>query len=374
MYRTGFFGTFALGNKTPDARFDYSYNYISISGSNVNSIIQTISGTNVANNIISSENRLAYSGASLNLSLLLADGYDISVNALSSAIVGISNNILTSANRTFDISNIYYNYNIIPLSSYLVNGNIGLSFEMYRTGFFGAIVLTNNRFSTIDYSYNYVSINSSIIYSTLIPITNSSSNTRTISGEVRLRDATSQIAMNIRTASSEADISYSINGGTINTFVITTISPYKYSNFNILPNVNNLVNGTLIFNLVPERTGWYGTIVIQLLTYMNNNPNIKYRIYKGSSTTTSVLVENQTLMAGSLYSTVSSSPHSFSDRLEQLSSTFLVEIQYVSNGNLYLDNVTNGTGIQLSNPLLISITPGTTQNNTITIKFSISPV
>jgi hypothetical protein len=71
--------------------------------------------------------------------------------------------------------------------------------------------------------------------------------------------------MNIRTASSEADISYSINGGTINTFVITTISSYKHSNFNILPNVNNLVNGTLTFNVltfnVLSPTQWSGNVV-----------------------------------------------------------------------------------------------------------------
>jgi hypothetical protein len=250
---------------------------------------------------------------------------------------------------------------------------------MYRTGFFGAIVLTNNRGSAFDISYNYISINSSIIYSDLEQIPRSLSVTRTIGGEVRLRDATSQIAMNIITDFLDSDISYSIDGGTINSFVITTISSYKHSNFNILPNINNLVNGTLNFNVLSqaERTGWYGTIVIQLQSYVTVSVSITYRIYKGSSTSTSVLVEDQNLSNGIKNSTVSSSPHSFSDRLENLSSTFLVEIQSFSNGDgiLSFDNITNGTGIRLSDPTLIlfSITPGTTQNNTITIKFSISP-
>jgi hypothetical protein len=250
LYKTGFFGTFALGNKTTGTRFDYSYNYLSISGSTFNSIIQTLSGSDFSNILINSNSRLANQNTPLNLSLVIYNGYDISINALPNAIVGISNNILTNGIRTFDISNINYNYNIIPLTSYLFGGTIGLSFEMYRTGFFGAIVLTNNGGSAIDYSYNYISINSSTIYSPLISLNNGSSNTRTISGELRLRDASNQIAMNIRTASSEADISYSINGGTINTFVITTISSYKHSNFNILPNINNLVNGTLTFNVL----------------------------------------------------------------------------------------------------------------------------
>jgi hypothetical protein len=254
MYRTGFFGTFALGNKTSGARFDYSYNYISISGSNVNSIIQTLSGSDFSNILISSNSRLANQNTPLNLSLVIYNGYDISVNALSSSIVGISNNILTAA-RTFNTSNnINYNYNIIPLSSYLFGGTIGLSFELYKTGFFGTIVLTNNLGATIDYSYNYVTLGGSTIYVPLTSISTNSSNSRTISMEVRLRDVTSQIAMNIRTDSSVADSTYNISGGTINSFVINSISPYKYYNFNILPNVNNLVNGTLNFNVLPQPT------------------------------------------------------------------------------------------------------------------------
>jgi hypothetical protein len=238
---------------------------------------------------------------------------------------------LTSPSRTFDISNINYNYNIIPLTSYLVNGTIGLSFELYRTGFFGAIVLTNNGGSTIDYSYNYISINSSTIYSPLISLNNGSSNTRTISGELRLRDATSQIAMNIRTASSEADISYSINGGTINTFVISTISSYKHSNFNILPNINNLVNGTLTFNVLPAntRTGWYGKIYMELsvLTSQTGTHFYNYIIYKGSTTNSQPLTTGT--LSGTNYGTLETSPQHIldqSDRLENTTSTFLIGI------------------------------------------------
>jgi len=322
MYKTGFFGTFALGNKTAGARFDYSYNYISISGSNVNSIIQTLSGVALINNNITSANRLPYATSPLNLSLVIYNGYDISVNALPNSIIGISNNILTSPSRTFDISNINHNYNIIPLSSYLFGGTIGLSFEMYRTGFFGAIVLTNNGGSTIDYSYNYISINSSIIYSTLIPITNSLSNTRTISGEVRLRDATSQIAMNIRTASSAADISYSINGGTINTFVITTISSYKHSNFNILPNINNLVNGTLTFNLIQPpstNTGWYGNLYIVNQIIGGGG---RYFIFKASDATGTINVLPTQVDAGQTY-TIEVQP---GNRLPTMSSVITFEI------------------------------------------------
>jgi hypothetical protein len=167
---------------------------------------------------------------------------------------------------------------------------------MYRTGFFGAIVLTNNGGSTIDYSYNYISINSSTIYSPLISLNNGSSNTRTISGELRLRDASNQIAMNIRTASSEADISYSINGGTINAFVITTISSYKHSNFNILPNINNLVNGTLTFNVINTAPAPPTAVQATLAenqnsanitwnapTYTGNTAIQSYKLYNNSS-------------------------------------------------------------------------------------------
>jgi hypothetical protein len=128
----GFFGTFVLGNKTNGAHIDYSYSYLSISGSNVTSITitgETISTVTTSINSISSENRLAYADSSLNLSLVIYNGYDISANALPTSIIGL--NILRTA-RTFTTSNtINYNYNIIPLSSYLVNGLIGLSFEMY---------------------------------------------------------------------------------------------------------------------------------------------------------------------------------------------------------------------------------------------------
>jgi hypothetical protein len=243
-----------------------------------------LNGGNLIIDSISSANRVAYATSPLNLSLVIADGYDISVNALPSAIVGISNNILTSP-RLFDTSNnINYNYNIIPLSSYLVNGTIGLSFELYRTGFFGDIVLNNNGSSTIDYFYNYISINSinnSRIAVPLISITNSSPNTRTISGELRLRDASGQITMKITTPSSVSDISYSINGGTINNFEITTISSNKYSTFNILPNVNNLINGTLTINfnfnnnVVPEPpTNLVATIVANSVTITWDEPTI----------------------------------------------------------------------------------------------------
>jgi hypothetical protein len=220
MYRTGFFGTFALGNKTSGARFDYSYNYISISGSNVNSIIQTLSGSDFSNILISSNSRLANQNTPLNLSLVIYDGYDISINALSNSIIGISNNIL-SATRTFNTSNnINYNYNIIPLSSYLVNGTIGLSFEMYRTGFFGNIILTNNLGSSVISNYNYVSISGDNT-NYLNIINNTSSNTRTISGELRLRYAISQINLTLKKLSSSNDIyeissnQYNISGGTI---------------------------------------------------------------------------------------------------------------------------------------------------------------
>jgi hypothetical protein len=334
MYKTGFFGTFALGNKTSAARFDYSYNYISISGSNVNSIIQTLSGQELSFNNISSANRLAYATNSLNLSLVIYNGYDISVNALPNSIIGISNNILTSPSRTFDISNINYNYNIIPLSSYLFGGTIGLSFEMYRTGFFGAIVLTNNGGSTIDYSYNYISINSSTIYSPLISITNTLSNTRTISGEVRLRDATSQIAMNIRTASSEADISYSINGGTINTFVITTISSYKHSNFNILPNVNNLINGTLNFNVL--------SVQAPTASITTTNPNI----VSGNSTTITPIFTNATTVTINGNVTVEQEP---------ITSNVAITVRPTTT-TIYTLLVTNSNGVTREASVTINVT------------------
>ena len=210
----GFFGTFALGNKTPGSIFDYSYNYLSISGSNVNSGLLTLSGQVLSNNSISSVNRVASQNTPLNLSLLIYNGYDISINALPSSIIGISNNILTNYSKTFATSNILYSYNIIPLSSVLLGGTIGLSFEMYKTGFFGSIIVNNILDYTIRYNYTYLSISGdNTSYSNVINST--SSNTSTISGELRLSYETSEITMNIRTSYLVEDISYTISGGTL---------------------------------------------------------------------------------------------------------------------------------------------------------------
>jgi len=300
LYKTGFFGTFRVGNKTSSVNLDYSYNYISISSSNVTSGLKTLSGSDFSNILINSNSRLANQNTPLNLFIKPQIGYDISTNALVANIIGISNNILAST-RLFDNSEIYYNYNIISLTSQLVNGTLGLSFELYRTGFFGTFTITNNGGSTIDYSYNYVTLGGSTIYVPFIPITNSSSNTRTISGELRLRDASNQIAMNIRTASSVADINnYSITGGTINNFVINSISPYKYYNFNILPNVNNLVNGTLTFNVAaPLGTGFYGRIIIYNRKLQASDiylgTDITYTIYAINGTTQTVLKSATTI-------------------------------------------------------------------------------
>ena len=300
LYRTGFFGTLRLANQTSSVNLDYSYNYISISSSNVTSGLKTLSGSDFSNILINSNSRVAFPNTPLNLFIKPQLGYDISTNALVANIIGISNNILAST-RLFDNSVIYYNYNIISLTSQLINGTLGLSFELYRTGFFGTFTITNNGGSTIDYSYNYVTLGGSTIYVPFIPITNSSSNTRTISGELRLRDASNQIAMNIRTASSVADINnYSITGGTINNFVINSISPYKYYNFNILPNVNNLVNGTLTFNVAaPLGTGFYGRIIIYNRKLQASDiyvgTDITYTIYAINGTTQTVLKSATTI-------------------------------------------------------------------------------
>ncbi|NBQ48809.1 MAG: hypothetical protein EBU33_10230, partial [Sphingobacteriia bacterium] len=104
VYKTGFFGILALANKTNGSRFDYSYNYISIKDSSINKItqtlngqqlstysiinysyysgIQTLSGQELSYNSITSANRLAYANSPLNLSLLIYDGYDISVHGI----------------------------------------------------------------------------------------------------------------------------------------------------------------------------------------------------------------------------------------------------------------------------------------------------
>ena len=207
---------------------------------------------------ISSNSRLAFSETPLNLTLRPELGYDISLIDSS----GLS--VLTST-RLFDNSYIYYNANIVSLSNNLVSGEIALITRLYRTGFFGTIELTNNLGYTIDYSYNYITLGESTIYVPSTSINNTLSNSSTISGELRLREASSQIEMNIRTSSSVTDISYTISGGTINNVVTTESSPYVYSNFNILPNINNLVNGTLTLNVLgppPSNTGWYGDFTI----------------------------------------------------------------------------------------------------------------
>ena len=145
---------------------------------------------------------------------------------------------------------------------------------MYKTGFFGQIIVNNNSGYTIDYSYNYITLGGSTFFSPLTSINNTSSNTRTISGELRLSYETSQIEMNIRTSSLVEDITYTISGGTINNIVVSTSSPYKYLNFNILPNVNNLVNG-IIFVVTyppPVTIGWFGTFIVSNVIASGSDP------------------------------------------------------------------------------------------------------
>jgi hypothetical protein len=168
------------------------------------------------------------------------------MNALSNAIVGISNNILTSP-RLFNTYNaINYNYNIIPLSSYLFGGTIGLSFELYRTGFFGNIIVKNNLYANFDYSYNYVRLGGYNTFSSLQVVSKlGGSKTTTICGEVRLEYVNSEIAMFIQTASNVPDICYIFIGGTINNYEVTTNYPNKNYSFNILSDLSNLVNGIL---------------------------------------------------------------------------------------------------------------------------------
>jgi hypothetical protein len=315
---------------------------------------------------ISSNFRLAFPETPLNLTLKPELGYDISL------IDSTGLSALTST-RLFDNSAIYYNANIVSLSNNLLSGEMGLLTGLYRTGFFGTIELTNNLGYTIDYSYNYISINSSLIDVSLISITNSSSNTRTISGEVRLRDATSQIAMNIRTDSSLADINnYSISGGTINNFVINSISPYKYYNFNILPNVNNLINGTLNFNVLPqpaESTGWHGSIFMELevLTSQVGTHFYDYIIYKGSTTDSQPLTTGT--LSGTNFGTVVISPQHIlgqDDRLANTTSTFLLGITAWGQLAFRMGSLTNSTASSQSYINYVyyySITPQTIGTN-----------
>ena len=176
------------------------------------------------------------------MSLVIYNEYDISVNALPTSIIGL--NILRTA-RTFSTSTINYNYKIIPVAStnYLVNGIIGVSFEMYKTGFFGTIIVNNNNIGySIGYNYTYLTFDNdriSIPLEGFISINNNLSNSSTISKELRVITNTSEITIRIRTEELAPDISYIINNGILigNTDYIS--DSFKYYNFDILPNNNN---------------------------------------------------------------------------------------------------------------------------------------
>ena len=322
MYRTGFFGTFRVGNKTAGTSFDYSYNYISINGSNVNSNTQTLSTVTTSINSISSENRLAYADSSLNLSLVIYNGYDISANALPTSIIGL--NILTSP-RTFGTSTINYNYKIIPVAStnYLVNGTIGLSFELYKTGFFGTIIVNNNNIGySIGYNYTYLTFDNdriSVPVDGFISINNNLSNSITISKELRVITNTSEITIRIRTEELAPDISYIISNGILigNTDYIS--DSFKYYNFDILPNNNNStitvdiiidIDSSIIAPLAPTNlqhsidnnsafitwnaasTNTGGTPIQSYKLYRFNNSS--YVLFRSNITTTYTRVNNPT--------------------------------------------------------------------------------
>jgi hypothetical protein len=185
----------------------------------------------------------------------------------------------------------------------------------------------------------------------LTSISTTSSNTITISGELRLRGASNQIAMNIRTASSASDINSSITGGTINNSVINSISPYKYYNFNILPNINNLVNGTLTFNvLLPTGTGWYGNLYIynENLGIGGGSPENaggpgRYFYFNASDANGKISVSNQIVNAGATY-TIEVLP---GNRLPNMNSVITFQVtSYQENSELYQTaSLTNGTYI-----------------------------
>jgi hypothetical protein len=139
LYRTVFFGSFIIGNASDVAILDYSYNYFTISDSNINSSVQTLIAFDASNILINSNSRLAFPDSPLNLTLIPQLGYDISFD--SSIKYGVQT--INSNQRLFDNSAIYYNANILSLSNNLVNGTLGLSFELYKTGFFGTFIIAN---------------------------------------------------------------------------------------------------------------------------------------------------------------------------------------------------------------------------------------
>ena len=263
----GFFGTFRIGNKTSAARFDYSYSYLGISNSNINSGLKTLSGSDFSNILINSNSRLANQNTPLNLYVRPQVGYDICTNPLVANIIGISNNILTST-RLFDNSAIYYNYNILSLSNNLLNGLIGLSFELYKTGFFGTFKLVNDTIDVnLDYSYNYLSISNSNVNSGLKTLSGSDFSNILISSNSRLAFPDSSLNLTLRPqVGYDISANASANGLDSNSTKFSTRlfdNSAIYYNYNIVSLSNNLLNGTLGLSFELYKTGFFGNFRIE---------------------------------------------------------------------------------------------------------------
>ena len=164
--------------------------------------------------------------------------------------------------------------------------------------------------------------------------------------------------------------------------VISSNTTYTLTATNI-SNASATATQTVTITSPPANTGWYGKIVIELKSMMGNANNIRYTIYKGSSTASPVLVSNQNIYSNGFNSIVASPEHELSidDRLENTSSTFLVTITYFSArlhlGTFNTSGVTNGTAVSGDSMLvtignLYNITPGTIPNN-VTLRFTSSP-